>query len=173
MENASNRKKKESAYSSKIGKNPLFSIETEPKEFSKFKVIEIPNIYTEIMKYVNDHKQLATVFNISDRSYVNGLITSFKSNCLNFKNLIDDISDAQKKGEENLRNIITCIEFLKINPIERNTFDLKIRTMKNLLSEKTRILIDHDVSLVNKKNDIINYFNLIDSALNKEYTEFH
>ena len=171
VENASNRKKKESAYSSKIGKNPLFSIETEPKEFSKFKVIEIPNIYTEIMKYVNDHKQLATVFNISDRSYVNGLITSFKSNCLNFKNLIDDISDSQKKGEENLRNIITCIEFLKINPIERNTFDLKIRTMKNLLSEKTRILIDHDVSLVNKKNDIINYFNLIDSALNKEYTE--
>ena len=171
VENASNKKKKARAYSSKIGKSPLFNIETTPNDFSKFKVIEIPNIYTEIMKYVNDHKQLATVFNISDRSYVNGLITSFKSNCLNFKSLIDDISDAEKIGEENLRNIITSIEFFRMNPIEKNTYDLKIMTMINLLSDKTRTIINHDVALTSKKDEIIEYFKSIDVALDKEFTE--
>ncbi|MFR1450353.1 MAG: hypothetical protein ACLSSU_10510 [Beduini sp.] len=123
------------------------------------------------MKYVNDHKQLATVFNISDRSYVNGLITSFKSNCLNFKSLIDDISDAEKIGEENLRNIITSIEFFRMNPIEKNTYDLKIMTMINLLSDKTRTIINHDVALTSKKDEIIEYFKSIDVALDKEFTE--
>ncbi|MFR2823116.1 MAG: hypothetical protein ACLTBQ_11110, partial [Thomasclavelia sp.] len=65
----------------------------------------------------------------------------------------------------------TSIEFFRMNPIEKNTYDLKIMTMINLLSDKTRTIINHDVALTSKKDEIIEYFKSIDVALDKEFTE--
>ncbi|MFR6665126.1 MAG: hypothetical protein ACLUQX_03080 [Thomasclavelia spiroformis] len=44
-------------------------------------------------------------------------------------------------------------------------------TMINLLSDKTRTIINHDVALTSKKDEIIEYFKSIDVALDKEFTE--
>ena len=94
------KKKGESAYFSKIGKEAFLEINSVPNDYSNFKVVEIPNIYTEIMKYVNDHEQLGNVFKISNRSYVNLLINEFISNCNKYSELISDLEDEKKLGDE-------------------------------------------------------------------------
>jgi len=163
------KKKGESAYFSKIGKEALLEINSVPNDYSNFKVVEIPNIYTEIMKYVNDHEQLGNVFKISNRSYVNLLINEFISNCNKYSELISDLEDEKKLGDESLRNIFTSIEFLNANPIEKSLFKLKPKNMANLNSSKTHLIIESDKKLISKKEDILKYFNDINKTLNFEY----
>lgn len=165
------KRKGKSAYFSKIGKGTLLEINSVPGDYKNFKVVEIPNIYTEIMKYVNDHEQLGNVFKISNRSYVNSLINDFISDCNKYSELISDLEDEKKIGSESLRNIFTSIEFLNANPIEKSLFELKPKNMANLDSSKTYLIIENDKKILLKKDEILKYFNEINKTLNFEYKE--
>lgn len=165
------KRKGKSAYFSKIGKGTLLEINSVPGDYKNFKVVEIPNIYTEIMKYVNDHEQLGNVFKISNRSYVNSLINDFISDCNKYSELISDLDDEKKIGSESLRNIFTSIEFLNANPIEKSLFELKPKNMANLDSSKTYLIIENDKKILLKKDEILKYFNEINKTLNFEYKE--
>lgn len=165
------KRKGESAYYSKIGKETLLEIHSVPNDYKNFKVVEIPNIYTEIMKYVNNYEQLGNVFKISNRSYVNSLINEFISDCNKYSELMSDLEDEKKIGSESLRNIFTSIEFLNANPIEKSLFKLKPKNMVNLDSSKTHLIIENDKKIIFKKDEILKYFNEINKALNFEYKE--
>lgn len=165
------KRKGESAYYSKIGKGTLLEINSVPDDYKCFKVVEIPNIYTEIMKYVNDYEQLGNVFKISNRSYVNSLINEFISDCNKYSELMSDLEDEKKLGNESLRNIFTSIEFLNANPIEKSLFKLKPKNMANLDSSKTHLIIENDKKIIFKKDEILKYFSEINKALNFEYKE--
>lgn len=160
-----------SAYYSKVGKEKLFDLITEPRDSSGFKVIEIPNIYTEIMKYINDTGQLAEVFGISNRSFVQEIIDGFKTNCKNYSNYLEDINDARTAGEENLRNIATSIDFLNKNKASETIYNLKTKISVELESAKTRLIIDKNDNLANKKDSFIKYFHALDVALDSNYSE--
>ncbi len=166
-----NGKKNESAYFSKVGKEPLLDIQSVPKNYKDFKVVEIPNIYTEIMKYVNNHEKLGDVFKISNRSYVNSLIGDFISDCNKYSDLTSDLEDEIKLGRESLRNAFTSIEFLNANPIEKSIFNLKFKNMSNPDSLKTQSIIENDKKIVLKKDEILKYFNDINKTLAYEYKE--
>lgn len=165
------KRKGESAYFSRIGKGTLLEINSVPDDYKNFKVVEIPNIYTEIMKYVNDHEQLGNVFKISNRSYVNSLINDFISDCNKYSELMSDLEEEKKLGSESLRNIFTSIEFLNTNPIEKSLFKLKPKNMANLDSTKTRLIIENDEKIILKKDEILKYFNDINKTLNFEFKE--
>lgn len=165
------KRKGESAYFSKIGKGTLLEINSVPDDYKNFKVVEIPNIYTEIMKYVNDHEQLGNVFKISNRSYVNSLINEFISDCNKYSELMSDLEEEKKLGSESLRNIFTSIEFLNANPIEKSLFKLKPKNMVNLDSTKTHLIIENDEKIILKKDEILKYFNDINKTLNFEFKE--
>lgn len=165
------KRKGESAYFSKIGKETLLEIHSVPDDYQNFKVVEIPNIYTEIMKYVNDHEQLGNVFKISNRSYVNSLINEFISDCNKYSELMSDLEEEKKLGSESLRNIFTSIEFLNANPIEKSLFTLKPKNMSNLDSSKTHLIIENDKKIILKKDEILKYFSDINKTLNYEFKE--
>ncbi|WP_028043532.1 hypothetical protein [Candidatus Stoquefichus massiliensis] len=165
------KRKGESAYFSRIGKGTLLEINSVPDDYKNFKVVEIPNIYTEIMKYVNDHEQLGNVFKISNRSYVNSLINDFISDCNKYSELMSDLEEEKKLGSESLRNIFTSIEFLNTNPIEKSLFKLKPKNMANLDSTKTRLIIENDEKIILKKDEILKYFNDINKTLYFEFKE--
>lgn len=165
------KRKGESAYFSKIGKGTFLEINSVPDDYKNFKVVEIPNIYTEIMKYVNDHEQLGNVFKISNRSYVNSLINEFISDCNKYSELMSDLEEEKKLGSESLRNIFTSIEFLNANPIEKSLFKLKPKNMVNLDSTKTHLIIENDEKIILKKDEILKYFNDINKTLNFEFKE--
>lgn len=160
-----------SAYYSKVGKEKLFDLITEPRDSSGFKVIEIPNIYTEIMKYINDTGQLAEVFGISNRSFVQEIIDGFKTDCKNYSNYLEDINDARTAGDENLRNIATSIDFLNKNKASETIYNLKTKISSELESAKTRLIIDKNDKLANKKDSFIKYFHALDVALDSNYSE--
>lgn len=160
-----------SAYYSKVGKEKLFDLITEPRDSSGFKVIEIPNIYTEIMKYINDTGQLAEVFGISNRSFVQEIIDGFKTDCKNYSNYLEDINDARTAGDENLRNIATSIDFLNKNKASETIYNLKTKISSELESAKTRLIIDKNDKLANKKDLFIKYFHALDVALDSNYSE--
>ena len=165
------KKKGESAYFSKVGKEALLEIKSVPKNYNEFKVVEIPNIYTEIMKYVNNHEKLGDVFKISNRSYVNSLISDFILDCNKYSDLMSDFEDKNQLGRESLKNIFSSIEFLNANPVEKSVFNLKLKNMANLGSQKTRSIIENDKKIVFKKDEILKYFNDINKTLNFEYKE--
>ena len=160
-----------SAYYSKVGNENLFEVYTEPQDYSNFKVIEIPNIYTEIMKYINDTVQLSEVFGISNRSFVHEIIDDFKIACNNYGNLLDDIDDAKSVGDENLRNIITSVDFLNNNKAAETVFNLKAKISGELESAKTKSTIDRNEKIINKKDSFIKYFQALDSALDSNYSD--
>lgn len=165
-----NKKKGQSAYYNKIGNMQLLEISSNPENYKAFKVVEIPNIYTEIMKYVNDYEKLGDVFKISNRSYINSILEKFTSDCNAYSELISDLEENKNKGNECLRNVFTSIDFLNTNQIKNSLFDLKPKTMSDLKSEKTRSTINNDRTILSKKEVIINYFNNINKTLNYEFS---
>lgn len=165
------KKKGESAYFSKVGKGALLEIKSVPNNYKEFKVVEIPNIYTEIMKYVNNHEKLGDVFKISNRSYVNSLISDFILDCNKYSELMSDLEDEKKLGSESLRNIFTSIEFLNANPVKKSMFKLKPKNMTNPNSLKTHLIIENDRKIILKKDEILKYFNDIDKTLDFEFKE--
>ena len=128
-------------------------------------------IYTEIMKYVNNHEKLGDVFKISNRSYVNSLISDFILDCNKYSELMSDLEDEKKLGSESLRNIFTSIEFLNANPVKKSMFKLKPKNMTNPNSLKTHLIIENDRKIILKKDEILKYFNEIDKTLDFEFKE--
>lgn len=80
--------KKNKAYYSKTGNADILNLYSLPDDYSNFKVVEIPNIYTEIMKYVNDTSKLSEVFGISNTTYINTIINEYLSNCILYEELV-------------------------------------------------------------------------------------
>lgn len=164
-----NRKK--NAYYSKTGDKEILDISSKPEDYSKLKVIEIPNIYTEIMKYVNDTSKLSEVFGISNRTYINTIVNDYLNNCTVYEDWIATRNESRLKGEEELNNIISSIEFMRMNKSENSVFDLSVKTQLKKASSAIQKRIADNNELLGQKDLIIKYFSKIGASLGDEANE--
>lgn len=167
----SNSKKKTSAYFNKTGGKEILEIVSKPEDFSKLKVIEIPNIYTEIMKYVNDSTKLSEVFGISNRSYINTIIGNYLNNCTEYEDLLALKNESKQNGEEEFNNIVSSIEFMRINKSEKSNFSLNIKTQIKKVSSDIQNNITGNNELLDKSDEIINYFRKMEVAIGDDSTK--
>ena len=159
------------AYFSKTGNMDIVDLKIVPNDISQFKVLEIPNIYTEIMKYVNDTEKLSEIFGISNKTYISSIVDEYSAKCNLFEEYLAEQSESKKKGEDSLKNIISCIDFMNLNKNEKSLFELKIKSMKELKSTHIQKMIDSNKELLSKKEEIIKYFERLGTALDSEYDE--
>lgn len=162
---------KKPAYYSKTNGKEILKLNSTPQDYSGLKTVEIPNVYEEIMKYVNDVSELSKVFGISNRSYVNSIINDYLGRCNEYEECISSKKDSKEKGTNALDNIFTSIEFMKLNENKSSTFNLDIKNQLEKKSTKIQDKIDDNKKLLDKKDELIDYFKKIGNALGEESKE--
>ncbi|WP_317313844.1 hypothetical protein [Absicoccus porci] len=123
------------------------------------------------MKYVNDVSELSKVFGISNRSYVNSIINDYLGRCNEYEECIASKEDSKQRGTNALDNIFASIEFMNLNNNKSSTFNLDIKSQLEKKSTKIQANIEDNNKLLNKKDEIIDYFKKVENALGEEAKE--
>ena len=97
-------------YKSKVGEKDFLDIEFDQViDSNDIKILEIPNVYSEILKSQNDENQeIPKMFGIDDVSHSNRIISEYKINIEEYIKNQNMGNIAIKNGVQNLNNIKTC-----------------------------------------------------------------
>ena len=163
--------KKNKAYYSKTGNADILNLYSLPDDYSNFKVVEIPNIYTEIMKYVNDTSKLSEVFGISNTTYINTIINEYLSNCILYEELVSSKNENKTNGQNELSNIISSIAFMDANKNNNSVFNLKVENRAEKKSDKLENVITANKNLLSKHDTFVKYIKDIGIAVGKDSSE--
>lgn len=165
-------KSKNNAYYSKVGNEKFCNLKfTEDISAENIRVIEIPNIYQEIMKYVTNSEKLGELFGISNRSYIDEELTGFISRCNEYCEYKKDIVDCKKIVTDKLELITGIVDFFALNKIQKGNFELNVAEIDTNQLDAVNNLKKSNAGLYNKKSEIDKYFKQIDKALDYEHTE--
>ncbi len=195
LKSAIKEKKKENGneYKSKVGEKDFLDIEFDQKiDKNDIKILEIPNIYSEILKSQNDeNEEIPKMFGIDDVTHSNRILSQYKLNIAEYIKNLNFGKIATKNGTQNINNIKTAVEFLHKNKSDVKIFDLnkniyddtrinniynRSQEIKKFISDKEKISkyfekIKEIISFKQGKDEVDNllkfYAKVIDS-LNKE-----
>ena len=147
-------------YKSKVGEKDFLDIEFDQViDSNDIKILEIPNVYSEILKSQNDENQeIPKMFGIDDVSHSNRIISEYKINIEEYIKNQNMGNIAIKNGVQNLNNIKTAIDFLY-----KNKTDIKIFNLNKILYNEAKIN-----SVFNKSQDINKYI-LDEKKINKYF----
>ena len=188
-------KKKENGneYKTKVGEKDFLTIDfDQPIDKNDIKILEIPNIYSEILKSQNDENQeIPKMFGIDEVTHSNRILSEYKLNIAEYIKNLNFGKIAIKNGIQNINNIKTAIDFLyknksdvKIFNLNENVYDdTKINNLYNRSQEINKYLSDKEkinkyfekikeiISFKQGKDEVDslldNYKNILDS-LSKE-----
>lgn len=188
-------KKKENGneYKTKVGEKDFLTIDfDQPIDKNDIKILEIPNIYSEILKSQNDENQeIPKMFGIDEVTHSNRILSEYKLNIAEYIKNLNFGKIAIKNGMQNINNIKTAIDFLyknksdvKIFNLNENVYDdTKINNLYNRSQEINKYLSDKEkinkyfekikeiISFKQGKDEVDslldNYKNILDS-LSKE-----
>lgn len=159
-------------YEKKVGTKNILNINLDsdiPKE--KIKIVEIPNIYSEILKSQNDEESLIDSFGINNFSNANQLLINYKNQLNNYYEIIDEQNKLNELGKSNYSNIVTAIDFLSKNKLEKNTFLLQKQVFDeielNNLLEKERKIKEN----IEKKVSVEKYFSSLKDLLTNDLSK--
>lgn len=160
-------KKGKSAYEKKIGKDPLIEIDYERIDINhKLRTFEVPNIFDEIVKYTNDIVEVGKLFNINNHEKMNSNILEFINNCTNYKEILNESDKNKEIIVESLEKLQQNINFININKITENTFDLNTRVYDSTNLDSLKKDIDEISNILIEKHNMLEYFNKIQRFLN-------
>ena len=158
-----------SAYVNKTLDEDFINIETYSNDYKSLRVIEIPNIYTEIVKYMSNSEKLAEVFGISDRVQVNQIINDFISKCIKFENNYSKI----KQKEDNIVKLIDRIksdqEFINLNEMKTYQYNLSRVINSTEFIDKIRKKIEYNKGLIANETAVRKYFVQVGTSLEGQH----
>lgn len=121
-------------YKSKVGDKPFLDICFDKSiDKNSIKILEIPNIYSEILKSQNDDSsEIPSMFGINDITSSNKIMIEYKSVISKFISNINNKKLAIDNGNQNFINITSAIEYIKKNKIESSNYNLN----KSIFNDK-------------------------------------
>ena len=153
-------------YEKKVGKSSVLDIKFDTEiDPNNIKIIEIPNIYSEILKSQDDELSIAEKFGINNENDANAIINQYKNDINNYYQCIKNIQNSTEAGEKALQNMCSAIEFLSKNKISSYAFNLNKEIFDesefNVLETKYKKINE----FINQHEKIVNYFNSIKDIL--------
>lgn len=152
MKNKTNTK--ENQYKSKVGNNNFLEIEFDQDiQKSDLKILEIPNIYSEILKFQDDDtNEIPKMFGIDNITNSNLIISDYKSKINQYLNNLNLQILSIKKGDQNTINIKSAIEFLQKNKDNVSIFKLnkkvfntdELNSMLKKIAELEKYILDYE-----------------------------
>lgn len=146
-------------YEKKVGKGSIMNINFD-SDISKedIRIVEIPNIYSEILKSQNNNESLVDSFGINNFNSANQILINYRSDVNKYYELINNIKKIDEDGKNTYTNISTAIDFLSKNKLQKNTFLLQKKifnesNLVNLSNKKKKI-----IGSINQKDNVKQYF---------------
>ena len=147
------------AYKSKVGDSDLLGIKLNQNyKFEDISVLEIPNIYSEILKTQEDGSELPKMFGIDNVSSANDIILNYKNIVSNYSDNLDSIKVYFNNGKSNYTNISTAIEFLEKNKSSKSQFNLEIVVFDETDLNKVTLTIENLAAYIDNQNNVKSYF---------------
>ena len=139
--------KKNNQYVNKVGRKSILDIEFD-KTINKeeLKLLEIPNVYSEILKMQDDTESITKIFGIDDISNIDKIILEYRGILNDYFQCISQIDMYINNGNKNFTNIKSAIEFLENNKLENNNFILK----KEIYNEDGLQRLNSNLEKINK-----------------------
>lgn len=155
----SKAKEDENTYKTRVGNNDLLKIELNHNyKYEDIKILEIPNIYSEILRTQEDGSTLPNMFGIDNVTNSNQIILDYKNVISNYSDVLSKIGVYLNNGKENIVNISSAIEFLVKNKSTKNLFNLEVKVFDETELNKVLLTIESLNSYIEKKDNIKNYF---------------
>ena len=156
-------------YEKRVGKNPLLKINFDNEISNEdIKIVEIPNIYSEILKSQNDDESLVDNFGINNYNSANKILIDYKNDVNNYFNIINNIKNFNETGKTIFANINTAIDFLGKNKLQKNTFLLQKIIFNDEKLNGIVIRKKNIVDNIDKKDSIIKYFMSLKDLLSNQ-----
>lgn len=161
---------KDNQYKSKVGNNNFLEIEFDQDiTNSDLKILEIPNIYSEILKFQDDDtNEIPKMFGIDDITNSNLIISDYKRKVNEYFNNLNLQILSLKKGEQNTINIKSAIEFLQKNKNNIGIFQLNKNVYNtNELDNLTKKILELE-KYISDYEKIKKYFEKLKEIITKE-----
>lgn len=161
---------KDNQYKSKVGNNNFLEIEFDQDiTNSDLKILEIPNIYSEILKFQDDDtNEIPKMFGIDDITNSNLIISDYKRKINEYFNNLNLQIISLKKGEQNTINIKSAIEFLQKNKNNIGIFKLNKNVYNtNELENLTKKILELE-KYISDYEKIKKYFEKLKEIITKE-----
>lgn len=159
-------KETENSYKTKVGSSDLLEIKLNNNyKFDDIMVLEIPNVYTEILRTQEDGTALPEMFGIDNVSTANDIILEYKNEVSNYSNNLDLNKVYLSNGNTNLLNISSAITFLNKNKLNKNSFNLEVQLFDDTELKKIESMLNGIETYINKKESVKEYFKKIQSLL--------
>lgn len=153
-------------YEKKVGKSSVLDIKYDSEIDNKnIKIIEIPNIYSEILKSQDDELSIAEKFGINNDNDANVIINRYKNDVNNYYQCIKDIKNNIEVGERVVQNIYSAIDFLSKNKISNYAFNLNKYIFDGGEFKTQTFKLKRINELLSQQEKIVNYFNSIKELL--------
>lgn len=147
-------KSNDNQYKTKVGTKNILQINFDQNiDNEEIKVLEIPNIYSEILKFQNDESnEIPKMFGIDDITNSNKIISSYKLKVGEYLKNINHSILFSEKAEQNLNNIKSAIDFLTKNKIDNKSFNLnkvlyntkELETLNKKVVDIEKYIADYD-----------------------------
>lgn len=147
-------KSNDNQYKTKVGTKNILQINFDQNiDNEEIKVLEIPNIYSEILKFQNDESnEIPKMFGIGDITNSNKIISSYKLKVGEYLKNINHSILFSEKAEQNLNNIKSAIDFLTKNKIDNKSFNLnkvlyntkELETLNKKVVDIEKYIADYD-----------------------------
>lgn len=161
---------KDNQYKSKVGNKNFLEINFDNNEsLEDIKILEIPNIYSEILKFQNDDTdQIPKMFGVNDITNANQIISKYKLEVDEYLKNVNVEVLSLEQGEQNFINVKSAIEFLTKNNANNTVFSLN----KQLYDDAGLKLIDTKIEDINQfiidYKKVSDYFLKINKYLSKK-----
>lgn len=153
-------KEYENPYKSKVGKEELLEISFDKNyAFEDISVLEIPNIYSEILKTQENDTSLPKMFGIDNTNSANQIILDYKKKVSSYQDNLDKQALYRNNGSKNYLNVSTAIEFLIKNKIEKSLFNLEIEFYDSTNLNKVKSKAEKIESYISSEEKMKKYFN--------------
>ena len=156
-------------YKNKVGNNNFLNIEFDetPTNINSINILEIPNIYSEILKAQEDSEnKIPEMFGIDNTENYNNILEEYKKLMSSYSTLIKNNVLSYKNGEQNIINIKSAIDFINKNKLEVTNYNLNKIVYDDTVLNSFNNKINKLDNYINDKDKIISYFKEIEKLLN-------
>lgn len=158
-------------YKNKVGNNNFLNIEFDetPTDIDNINILEIPNIYSEILKAQEDSgNKIPEMFGIDNTENYNNILEEYKKLISSYSTLIKNNVLSYKNGEQNITNIKSAIDFINKNKLEVTNYNLNKIVYDDTVLNSFNNKINKLDNYINDKDKIISYFKEIEKLLNSK-----
>lgn len=160
---------KKRPYLDKIGSNDWLELTYKHKN-RDLNIIEIPNIYSKLLRNMNEPTTLGEIFGIADTKTSEDILSSFFTKISSYEQNLDKINSSKNNVIKYLDSLNADIHFLIDNPNLKNEYHLTEKnidlTKKDELDKKMELhnkIVDNEKNINSYLLDISKFLELDDN----------